>query len=152
MSNQKEAVRSEFPKSARIWSGSVQLPNLTESELFNTVHDNEHKHDRKNKSLLGRSKRNSDVSPFLDEDLNKTKSRLLDANFNHHDPELCVCDSCECGRHLCSFKNVKPDMTKASIYNQSFSKKPVIPNKINISKEYDKLQGPHIAMESRHRK
>ena len=43
-------------------------------------------------------------------------------------------------------------MRKTSIYNESFNKKAPIPNKINIAKEYEKLQGPHIAMESRHRK
>lgn len=152
MSNFKESTFGDNPKSNRVWSGSIQLPNLSESEAYNTCTAHEQKSDRKNKSLLGRSKRNSEASPFLDEDMLKTKSKLFNANFNHHDPELCVCDSCTCGRHLCSFKNVKADMGKASIYNKSFNKKTPIPNNINHSKEYDQLQGPHIAMESRHRK
>ena len=101
--------------------------------------------------MLGRSRR-SDGFSFQDGDFEKTTSRLLGANFSHHDPNNCVCESCTCGRHLCNFKNVRPDLSKASIYNQSYSKKAPVPNKINIAKEYDRLKGDHIAMESRHRK
>ena len=40
--------------------------------------------------------------------------------------------------------NIKPNIPKNSIYKLDFSKKRPIQNKINISKNYDKLDGPHL--------
>lgn len=70
----------------------------------------------------------------------------------HHDPNMCVCQHCTCGRHLCKFKNVKPDLSKCSIYKQSYDRKNPIPNNINISSEYDRLNGPHLDMDSNYKK
>ena len=53
---------------------------------------------------------------------------------------------------MCNLHNVKPDLTKYSVYAQNFSKRAPIPNKINISKEYDKLKGDHIGMNSNYLK
>lgn len=51
----------------------------------------------------------------IGEDLfNKTSSKLKECNFKHHDPNVCVCEHCTCGRHLCKLHIVRPDMRKAS--------------------------------------
>ena len=43
---------------------------------------------------------------------------------------------------------VYPDLSKNSIYQKDFYRKCPIENKVNISKEYDKLQGDHLEMNS----
>jgi len=53
---------------------------------------------------------------------------------------------------LCKFKNVYPDLSKASIYQQHYDRKTPIPNVINRASEYDKLNGPHIDMDSNYKK
>jgi len=50
----------------------------------------------------------------------KTASKLTDSNFCHHDEGSCVCNDCLCGRHLCKFNVIKPDLTKNTIYQRSF--------------------------------
>ena len=152
MSQFKETNAGAYPKTARVWSGYPNLSQGFESQTLNTSDIIDQDRQRKNKSLMSYSNRNSDCIHNDQDNFAKTTGKLFNANFSHHDPDCCVCESCTCGRHLCNFKNVKPDMSKASIYNQSYPKKAAIPNKINIAKEYSKLQGPHIAMESRHRK
>lgn len=82
----------------------------------------------------------------------KTTNQLFTNNFNHHDPNLCVCDSCNCGRHFCKLHNVRPDLTKSSIYKQSYSKKNRIPNIVGKACEYQKLKGDHIGMNSSYNK
>lgn len=84
--------------------------------------------------------------------MRKTSGKLLSTNFSHHDPNLCVCESCTCGRHLCKLHNVKPDLSKSSIYKQSYPRKDPIPNLCNKAGEYSKLQGPHIGMDSNYHK
>lgn len=99
-----------------------------------------------NNSLLQTQKR-SYIYPNSSndqEDFNRTSASLKGANFKQHDPELCVCKDCLCGRHFCKMNNIKPDIPKHSIYKLDFSKKKPIQNKINISKNYDKLDGPHL--------
>lgn len=73
-------------------------------------------------------------------------------SFTHHNPERCVCDLCSCGRHLCKLHGVAPNMSKASTYQKNFYPMKSIPNKVNIAKEYDKLDGPHLDMNSTFRK
>jgi hypothetical protein len=58
-----------------------------------------------------------------DDNFNNTKSKLLNANFSHHDPEACVCADCNCGRHLCKLHIVKPDLHINSIYRADFDDK-----------------------------
>lgn len=82
----------------------------------------------------------------------KTSGKLFNLSFQHHDPNMCVCQYCNCGRHLCKFKNVKPDLSKCSVYRKSYDKKNPIPNNINISKEYDRLTGPNLDIDSNYRK
>lgn len=43
-------------------------------------------------------------------------------------------------------QTLKPDLTKYSNYRKSFTFSKPVPNLVNISKEYDKLQGPHIGL------
>ena len=52
---------------------------------------------------------------------------------------------------MCKFNNIKPDLTKNTIYKQDFNKKNVFPKKIVFSKEYEKLNGPHLDMNSTQR-
>ena len=87
-----------------------------------------------------------------DDDYVPTAEKISKVNFQHHDPELCVCESCNCGRHLCKLQCVKPTLHKESMYKNSYPKKKVIPNLINHDKEYQKLEGPHIGMDSSNRK
>lgn len=143
MSHHKDNNDTAYAKSARVWSSNPAPTGQTEMLAASSGLE---KHVRKNKSLLGRSKKEFDLTEYTDADFEKTTSKLMGANFHHHDPHLCVCESCECGRHLCSFKNVKPDLTKTTIYGQSFGKKTPVCNKVNIAKEYNKLEGPHIGM------
>lgn len=110
--------------------------------------DLEARSSKRNKSLLGKSRKEFDDPLEYEQDLKNTTGRLFNSNFNHHDPNICVCDSCNCGRHYCKLHNVKPDLSKSSIYKQSYCKKAPIPNKINIAGEYDKLKGDHIGMDS----
>ena len=70
----------------------------------------------------------------LDESFPKTSREIQSQNFNHHDPNLCVCEDCLCGRHLCKMNQVKPDLSKNSIYQKDFYRKHPIDNNINISK------------------
>ena len=89
---------------------------------------------RSNSFLFANSKQAFDAS------FEPTSCKLTGESFRHHNPELCVCDACTCGRHLCQLhKVVRPDMTKTSIYGQDFYKKKPVENKINISKEYNRL-------------
>lgn len=81
----------------------------------------------------------------------KTASKLAQSNFHHHDPESCVCGQCQCGRHLCKFHVIKPDLTKNTVYQRSFYAQAPIPNLVNIDKEYDRLKGPHLDMNSTQR-
>ena len=74
----------------------------------------------------------------------KTASKLHDKNFSHHDNQNCLCKECKCGRHYCKFNVIKPDLTKNTIYRKSFYHQKPVPNIVNHDKEYDRLQGPHL--------
>ncbi len=76
----------------------------------------------------------------------QTASQLNQTNFAHHGD--CVCEQCECGRHLCKFHVIKPDLTKNTIYKRSYQKSRAVPNIVKHDKEYDRLQGPHLDMNS----
>lgn len=86
-----------------------------------------------------------------DHNFNKTASKLLDSNFDHHHEQNCICSDCKCGRHLCKLNVIKPDLTKNTIYQKSFYEQKAIPNVVNHDKEYDRLQGPHLDMNSTYR-
>ena len=49
-------------------------------------------------------------------------------------------------------QTLKPDLTKFTSYRQSFVPSKGIPNVVNRAKEYDKLQGPHIGLDSQYSK
>ena len=98
--------------------------------------------------MLGKSRREFNDQCEYEEDFKQTTGRLFSGNFNHHDPNICVCDSCNCGRHYCKLHNVKPDLSKSSIYKQSYPKKAAVPNIVPKACEYDKLKGDHIGMDS----
>lgn len=45
-------------------------------------------------------------------------------SIKHHDPTLCVCAYCTCGRHLCRIHPWKPPGVKPlSIYKKDYTKK-----------------------------
>ena len=79
---------------------------------------------------------------------NRTANKLAQTNFSHHDPNMCVCDQCQCGRHLCKFHVIKPDLPKATVYQKSFYQQKPIPNLVAHAHEYDRLQGPHLDLNS----
>ena len=60
-------------------------------------------------------------------------------NFINHLSTECLCAECNCGRHLCKFNNIKPDMRKTTIYKKDFEKKHITPSQVLIAKEYNKL-------------
>lgn len=80
-------------------------------------------------------------------------SQLTETNFkNHSNVETCVCNECSCGRHLCKFtNNIKPDLTKNTIYKKDFLKKQMVQPKVIISPDTEKLKGPHLDMNSTQR-
>lgn len=49
---------------------------------------------------------------------------------------------------MCRLNVIKPDLTKNTVYQRSFIEQRAIPNVVNHDKEYDKLQGPHLDMNS----
>lgn len=49
---------------------------------------------------------------------------------------------------MCKLNVIKPDLTKKTVYQRSFREQKTIPNIVNHDKEYDKLQGPHLDMNS----
>ena len=73
-----------------------------------------------------------------DDSFNRTCSLLSNMNFSHHDPKLCLCSSCTCGRHLCKMHVVKPDLSKSTVYQKSFVKGKSISNKRVVIKEETK--------------
>ena len=75
----------------------------------------------------------------------------MQSNFEHLDGKTYVEADCTCGRHLGKFNVVKPDLTKQSIYQKSFTHQMHVPNLVNHDKEYDKLQGPHLDINSTYR-
>lgn len=72
-------------------------------------------------------------------ELNQTSSQLTQANFANHCSSDCLCHECNCGRHLCKFNNIKPDLTKTTVYKKDFERKSVTPNQVIFAKEYNKL-------------
>ena len=95
-----------------------------------------------------RSKHDHEQCVHHADNFNKTASKLHSTNFDHHDESNCVCSDCHCGRHLCKFNVIKPDLTKNTVYQKSFYQQKAIPNVVNHDKEYDRLQGPHLEMSS----
>ena len=81
------------------------------------------------------------------EDFNRTAGKLADSNFSHHQ-HGCVCSDCHCGRHLCRLNVIKPDLSKNTVYQMSFTRQQQIPNVVNRDKEYSRLQGPHLDINS----
>ena len=80
----------------------------------------------------------------------KTAAKLSDVNFHHHN-DNCLCSDCSCGRHICKLKIVKPELTVNSIYQRSYYPKDLIANEVNHDKEYDKLKGDHLDINSIYR-
>ena len=78
----------------------------------------------------------------------RTQGKLYNANFNHHDPNLCVCEDCLCGRHLCKLHAIAPDMSKGTVYRQSFRKRGGVPNLVVKAEDAPKNMGPHLDLSS----
>jgi hypothetical protein len=83
-----------------------------------------------------------------DEDFRKTKSKLMNINFNHHDPEMCVCAYCTCGRHLCKMHIIKPDLHNFTTYRSEFSDKKPFGNVRFRPATSHKSNGQHMDMNS----
>mgnify|MGYP003418124436 CR=1 FL=1 len=49
---------------------------------------------------------------------------------------------------MCKLNVIKPNLTKNTIYQRSFYEQKQIPNIVNHDKEYDRLHGPHLDMNS----
>jgi hypothetical protein len=43
---------------------------------------------------------------------------------------------------------IKPDLSKNTVYQRSFYHQKAIPNIVNHDKEYEKLKGPHLDLNS----
>jgi hypothetical protein len=144
-SQSKDVCKHKRPKFQTRYRARVANNSTTNVENFDeTKNDGSFVFDSENsgkgKNLLYSSKK----CKLDEEDFNKTSSKLQNLNFSHHDPNLCVCADCTCGRHLCQFHAIKPDLTKNTIYQKDYWKKHPIENRINISKEYDRLKGPNL--------
>lgn len=103
---------------------------------------------RQHNCTLFNSRHNHDECRVKEDIFNQSFGDIYKSNFQHHDPQRCVCESCECGRHLCKLHVVKPNLTKNSIYQRSFNGKKAVENVVNHDKEYDRLNGPHLDMAS----
>jgi hypothetical protein len=69
-------------------------------------------------------------------------------NFRHHNPKFCTCADCTCGRHLCLFHAIKPDLSKKTVYKADYVKKKQAQYRININKEYERFRGPTLEVSS----
>ena len=93
MSQFKELNKNTYSKTARVWSGSPQLSEGLQTQTLNSSAIMDESREKKNKSAFKYS-RKSEGFPFQDGDFEKTTSKLFGGNFSHHDPHLCVCESC----------------------------------------------------------
>lgn len=98
-----------------------------------------------------RSKHNHEVCQAHDDIFAKTATKLSNTNFSHLNQTDEVSKDCLCGRHLGKFHVIKPDLTKNTVYQKSFYQQKAIPNIVNHDKEYEKLKGPHLDMNSTQR-
>lgn len=113
------SARNKEPQEKQTLGSHLDESLDNETNTFDMASSN-----RKNKSLLGRSKNSGAWCPANDlGDMEKTGSKIFQASFSHHDPNNCVCDVCNCGRHLCKFHVVKPDLSKGSVYAMSYDRK-----------------------------
>ena len=83
--------------------------------------------------------------------LNEIANNLSQTNFKNHFSDSCVCQDCTCGRHLCKLNNIKADLTKNTIYKKDFTKKGMVSSEVIYSKNYEKLKGPYLDMNSTQR-
>jgi hypothetical protein len=58
-----------------------------------------------------------------DNEIKKTSAKLANELLKHHNPELCVCSECICGRHLCKFHPAGLNLTKMSTYDRDYPHK-----------------------------
>ncbi|MBS1889910.1 MAG: hypothetical protein JST59_01340 [Actinobacteria bacterium] len=61
---------------------------------------------------------------------------------------MCVCSSCNCGRHLCKLHVVKPDLHINTIYRGDFKDKQPLGPLSYRPRSSKKADGPHIDMKS----
>jgi inhibitor of KinA sporulation pathway (predicted exonuclease) len=87
-----------------------------------------------------------------DDSFSKTQSKLFNANFNHHDPNTCVCAYCTCGRHLCKLHVIRPDMHSSTTYQGDYNNKIPIQNLRFRPSSGHKSKGPHVDLNSTYTK
>lgn len=104
---------------ARVKGNSLYEPDQANDKAYGKTSRN---------NSLHTSRHNHEECAHNDSIFNQTASKLNKTNFDHHDPNLCLCEQCQCGRHLCKFHVIKPDMSKASVYQKSFYNQKAIPN------------------------
>jgi inhibitor of KinA sporulation pathway (predicted exonuclease) len=83
-----------------------------------------------------------------DENFRKTGSKLMNINFNHHDPEMCVCAYCTCGRHLCKMHIIKPDLHNFTTYRGDYNNKKPLQNLRFRPSSSHKSNGKHMDLNS----
>ena len=93
-----------------------------------------------------KNKHNHTECSFQEEQFNRSACKLQETNFSHHDASNCLCGQCSCGRHLCKLHVIKPDLTKATVYQKSFQLKYGKPVVVTYARQYDKLKGPHLEL------
>lgn len=88
---------------------------------------------------LKTSRHNHEQCEAKEEKFAKTSSKLHDINFSHHHEDTCVCESCNCGRHLCKMNIIKPDLNKNTIYQRSYNNKVPMPTLVTYAKDTKRL-------------
>ena len=84
-------------------------------------------------------------SCVLNDTEDATLKKMVAMSIKHHDPYMCVCAFCTCGRHLCKVHAVRaPGVKPFSTYDRDFTKKkPFEDVKFRPGTSY-KDQGPGI--------
>lgn len=58
-----------------------------------------------------------------------------------------MCSDCNCGRHLCNLHVIKPDLSKASVYQKEYPKKKPYPNP-KITEQYNQINVHNLGNDS----
>ena len=130
------------------YSGKPLLKTLYKDRTNNSTVDQRWDKLNQDKSMDIQSANNSQYYGSEEDNFRATQGKLYNANFNHHDPNLCVCEDCLCGRHLCKLHAIAPDMSKGTVYRQSFRKRGGVPNLVLKAEDAPKNNGPHLDINS----
>lgn len=73
---------------------------------------------------------------------------IRELSFSHHNPDSCMCESCNCGRHLCKLTPNKPDLKKQTIYQTTFKPQQYTHNPVIKAADTDPLKGTHLDLKT----